>query len=63
MGRYNVRIRETLEKIVTVEAKSVEEARAMVEESWRNSEYILDASDFKGAKIETLYPYYRDNAR
>jgi len=47
MREYNVRIREVLEKTVTVEAKSAEHARAIVEKGWINSDYILDASHFQ----------------
>ena len=39
---------ETLQKTVTVEADSREEAERQVEESWNNSEYILDADSFVG---------------
>ena len=43
-----VTITETLQKTVTVEADSREEAERQVEESWNNSEYILDADSFVG---------------
>ena len=45
---YEVTITETLQKTVTVEADSREEAERQVEESWNNSEYILDADSFVG---------------
>ena len=32
---------------VTVEAESREEARQIVADRWKNSEYILDADSFK----------------
>ena len=42
MKTYEVTITETLQKTVTVEAER------QVEESWNNSEYILDADSFVG---------------
>ena len=45
---YEVTITETLQKTVTVEADSREEAERQVEESWNNSEYILDADVWEG---------------
>ena len=45
---YEVTITETLQKTVTVEADSREEAERQVEENWNNSEYILDADSFVG---------------
>lgn len=49
MKEYDIKITETLEKTVTVEANSREEAEAKVEQAWNNSEYILDSEDFTGA--------------
>ncbi len=46
MREYEVRIRETLEKTVTVEAHSPQQAREIVERNWKNSDYVLDASCF-----------------
>ena len=48
MKTYEVTITETLQKTVTVEADSREEAERQVEESWNNSECILDADSFVG---------------
>ena len=45
---YEVTITETLQKTVTVEANSREEAERQVEENWNDSEYILDADSFVG---------------
>ena len=45
MKTYEVTITETLQKTVT---DSREEAERQVEESWNNSEYILDADSFVG---------------
>jgi len=48
MREYNVRIREMLEKTVTVEAKNASEAMEIVKRDYKNSDHILDASHFQG---------------
>ena len=48
LREYEVNIRETLEKRVTVEAESRAEAEAVAERNWRGGEYILDADCFTG---------------
>ncbi|HCC34785.1 MAG TPA: hypothetical protein DEQ02_03805 [Ruminococcaceae bacterium] len=48
MKEYKVRIRETLEMIVTVEADNAAQAREIVERNWKDSEYVLDAAHFTG---------------
>ena len=58
MKEYDITIRETLEMTVTVEAASREEDRRMVEERWKNGEYILDADSFKDVEF-----YPRDRSR
>ena len=54
MKEYNVKIRETLEMTVTVEAESALQAREMVERNYKNSEYILDADHYKGVVFTVL---------
>ena len=51
MGKYNVRVEETLGRIVTVEAESPDEAEAIVQKMYDNSEVILSADDFCGVEI------------
>lgn len=51
--RYNVVISECLKRVVTVEAASWEEAKAMVERAWKNEEYVLGADDFAGVSFNT----------
>ena len=60
MKEYDVTIQETLEMTVTVEAENREEARRMVEERWKNGEYILDADSFKDVEF---YPTGRSRDR
>ena len=50
--QYAVKITETLEKVVYIEADSRIEAEAIAEENWNNSEYILDAENFVCARFE-----------
>ena len=60
MNEYDITIRETLEMTVTVEAESREEARQIVADRWKNSEYILDADSFKDVEV---YPRGRSRDR
>ena len=60
MKEYDVTITETLEMTVTVEAESREEDRRMVEERWKNGEYIRDAESFKDVEF---YPRGRSRDR
>lgn len=46
MKEYDVTITETLEKVVTIEAESKEEALKLAEEMWKNTDIILDADNF-----------------
>ena len=58
MNTYKVKITETFEKIVEVEveAEDREEAEQIVSDAWHNSEYILDAEDFKGVTFKAEPP-------
>ena len=60
MNEYDIAIRETMEMTVTVEAASREEDRRMVEERWKNGEYILDADSFRDVES---YPRGRSRDR
>ncbi|MFR8874047.1 MAG: DpnD/PcfM family protein [Oscillospiraceae bacterium] len=60
MNEYDITIRKTLEMTVTVEAESREEARQIVADRWKNSEYILDADSFKDVEF---YPRGRSRDR
>ena len=53
MKEYDVKITETLEKTVTVEATSREEAEDAVKAAYYNSEYILDSENFTGVEFGT----------
>ena len=46
MKEFDIKIKETLEKTVTVEAESREEAEEMVRQSYFDGEHILDADNF-----------------
>lgn len=52
MKKYNFLIEETLERLVTIEAKDKESAEAIIEEMYRNSEIVLTADDFSGHLIK-----------
>lgn len=51
---YDVNIKETLEKVVTVSAVSREEAEEIVEKAYYNSQYVLDDENVTGVSFETL---------
>ena len=54
MKGYNVIIKETLTKTVSVEADSATQAREIVENNWKNGDYhILDADNIKAVTIST----------
>jgi len=50
---YDIKITETLEKTVTVEAASREEAEEQVRQAYYDSEYILDSENFTGVEFGT----------
>lgn len=50
MKEFEVEITETLQKTVTVEADSKDEALQMVEDMWKASDIILDADNFVGVE-------------
>lgn len=52
MKKFLVRITETLEKAVEVDAENELDAVNAVTELYRNSEIVLDSSDFIGTDIE-----------
>ncbi|MDY5983409.1 MAG: DpnD/PcfM family protein [Anaeroplasma sp.] len=52
MKKYNVQITEYLQRIVTVEAESEEDAIAIVESEYDLAHIVLDYSDFTGKDIE-----------
>ncbi len=53
MKEYDIKITETLEKTVTEEAASREEAEEQVRQAYYNSEYILDSENFTGVEFGT----------
>lgn len=54
--KLKIRITETLEKIVTVEANSEKEALQIADNNYRaaNDDYILDASNFIKMQMEII---------
>ena len=51
--KYEVTIRESLQRTVTVEAESAEQAQAIIEGKYDNAIYVLDADDFSGVEFFT----------
>lgn len=62
MKEFEVTITETLQKTVSIEAETKEEAKQLIEDMWKNGDIILDADDFadveykanNGKEIEKL---------
>lgn len=46
MKMYDVEITETLQRTVSVEANSREEAERIVTEAWNDEVYVIDSTDF-----------------
>lgn len=62
MKRYYVSVTETLNKVVSVDAESEEEAVQKVQDAYNNSEIILDSDHFCGETVETEFDqqFYTD---
>lgn len=46
MGKYNIEIIETLNRIIEIEAKDENEGLNIVQQKYRNSEIVLSADDY-----------------
>ena len=53
MKKFEVEITETLQRTVTVEAASQEEAERMVDRGWRDGDYVLTDEDYMGVDFKT----------
>ena len=51
MKKYQVLFKETLERVIEINANSKEEALEIAEEMYRNCEVVLDYADFSGYEI------------
>lgn len=62
MKRYYVSVTETLNKVVSVDAESEEEAVDMVRNAYDDSVIILDSDDYCGktVEIESDQQFYTD---
>lgn len=52
MKRYYVSVTETLNKVVSVDAESENEAVQKVQDAYNNSDIVLDSENFAGEVIE-----------
>ena len=57
MKNYEISVKEVLERVITIEANSLEEALDKVQEMYDNEEIVLDSGDFQKYEIEE----YNDN--
>ena len=53
MKKFDVEITETLQRTVTVEAASREEAERMVDRGWHDGDYVLTDADYVGVDFKT----------
>ena len=53
---YEIEIEETLQKVVKIEANSIDESIDIAKEKYSNQEYILDYQDYK----DTEFREYKD---
>ena len=54
MKKFDVEITETLQRKVSVEAASQEDAERMVTQAWNNQDYVLDSGT--GIACQTYHP-------
>ena len=54
MKKFDVEITETLQRKVSVEAASQEDAERMVTQAWNNQDYVMDSGDFTGVDFKTV---------
>ena len=54
MKQFDVEITETLQRTVSVEATTQEEAERIVTEAWNNEDYVLDSNDFVDVDFKTV---------
>ena len=52
MKEFEVTITETLQKSITVDAATREEAQAIVEEMWDRGDVVLDADHSVGRRVQ-----------
>lgn len=52
MKKYYVSVTETLNKVVSVDAESENEAVQKVKDAYNNSDIVLDSENFAGEQIE-----------
>lgn len=62
MKRYYVSVKETLKKVVSVDAESEEDAVDMVRDAYDNCDIILDSDNFTGkvVQVEPDQDFYID---
>ena len=51
MKKYQVLFKETLERVIEINANNKEEALEIAEEMYKNCEVVLDYTDFSGYEI------------
>jgi len=55
---FDVRVTETRQKIISVEAGNMAEAKKIAQEMYADNVFDLDATRYRKVGFETLYPYH-----
>ena len=63
MKEYDVLIKETLAKTVSVDADNADRAREIVENRWHDGEYFLDENHLRKVTFTTLLNLERELRR
>lgn len=63
MKKYRIEVEETLERVVEVEANSVDEAIDKVHEMYKNEEIVLDENDFMDVEFREYVDYIKSEDR
>lgn len=59
--KFNIEIEEIFQRVVQVEANSIEEAIDIVEKKWNDGEIVLDSEDFMDRNVRD-FPYDYDKS-
>jgi hypothetical protein len=57
METFKIEVKETLSRIIEIEANSMDEAYSKVREMYRNEEIVLDENDYVGTDFIEIEDY------
>lgn len=56
--KYKIKVTESLERTVEIEAESIQDAISKVQDMYKASEIVLDYTDYQGVEISADYTEY-----